>query len=474
MRPEFRLWREQRAQKYPNEPRNGAAIAATGVYARATEEYHRTPRHQLTEQEIKAGWKAYRRYHRQQSSQTGCTQDVNFQIAFRKLPNIYEVVVAITMHNDCNVNSWPFWNRFHRETLFDPGNWKNNTHSTPMARRNALGSSPVKKLNVQHIFMNHSTLNEHWRHAPGQPVDLLRTWYLQAPQRLWSAQPFAHLTDLSMRFRANYNPESLDVSGQIHQLLIGAKELRRLGLVLERQHVKMIPYHHEESDEICDSLSVEESQNEFGEDQKLADYHKKYTGETRLFHATSVVWPKIEHLALSVSVSSKRFAHFRQLHSSTLESLELCETLVSNASKLLEQIPKVLQLDRVFIKRLYHNGPPLPHRPHRKVRLHYRGACLLADGTDFDAPYEQAMKAYLLRQSPDMPDVLQDHLDRLQPEKRTDRLGTEPVHTVFCSAYDRDLDYVKIDDSVTGCSASPNSCIVVDFLAQKVGRRGTI
>ncbi|KAM3418157.1 hypothetical protein BST61_g6360 [Cercospora zeina] len=169
------------------------------------------------------------------------------------------------MPGDRNVDSWPFWNRFSRETLVGPENWKYRYILDPydqghlfmipesatrclqeaMARRNALGASPVKKI----------------------------------------------------------------------------KELRRLVLVLENEVLETVPYHHEESDEGSDkpyqdgsdeepnenSDEMSDSSSEDGshdESEAGSYHHKYYTGTTRHFHANLVIWPKIEHLALSSSMGS--------------------------------------------------------------------------------------------------------------------------------------------------------------------------
>ena len=449
MRPEFRQWREQYAHIYPDEPRGADIVKALdGIYARARDDYNMFPRHQFTEQELETGWQAYRRYYRDQDSWKDYREAWKFQSAFCKLPNVQEAIVATAMFQDRDFNSWPFWRRFYAETFVGPDCWKDGypigESEDPllfeitekavlclyeaMARHDEQGSSPVTKLKVQHIMKNASTLVSDWRRGPRQPADLLRNSHVQAPQRLWLARPFAHLTDLSMYIDADESLESRFICEQIHQLLIDAKELRRLAFVVDNTDVNEAPL-------------IDEDHGEHQDDEN-------YSGEACLFHATSVIWPKIEHLAISANVNATKFTNFLRLHSPTLKSLELRRTLVYNAPSLLEQIPKVLRLDHIYIKGLIHCGPGLPHEEDVDPIL-IDNAWLLSDGTEFGAPYEQSMKAYLLGQSPEMPDLLQDHLGAKGPEQRTDRIGTDPVSTVFYPSSYHDLDYVKLEHPVT-------------------------
>lgn len=421
-----------------------------GIFARAREEYDQIPRHLLTKQELKAGWQAYRRYYREQESWTDYRESWKFQSAFCELPNVQEVLVANATYNDRNFNSRPFWRRFYRDTYIGPDSWKRGYAGgviadehlfeitekatlcvyEAMARRHEQGSSPIVRLKIQHLMQNESTLANNWRKGRRQPRDLKRHSHLQVPQRLWLAKPFAHLTDFSLRLDSNESVDRCYISEQIHQLLIEAQELRRLVLTLEHPSVAGIRSFDEEDHEAYSG----EFEGEYG------DPH--YSGEACLLHATSVIWPKIEHLAISVPFCAKKFIRFLKLHSSTLRSLEFHQALVYDVPTLLEQIPKVVHLDHVYIKTLVHIGTELRHPQYAGP---FDKAWFLADSTDFDAPYEQSMKAYLLGKSPAMPDLLEDHLGRLCPQDRTDRTGTEPVNTIFYPSTFRELDYVKLE-----------------------------
>ncbi|PPJ54603.1 hypothetical protein CBER1_06153 [Cercospora berteroae] len=429
---------------------NNSEAMIGGIFARAREEYDQIPRHRLTKQEVKAGWQAYRRYYREQQSWSDYREPWKFQSAFCELPNVHEVVVANATYNDRNFNSRPFWRRFCKDTYVGPDSWKRGYAAgvieeellfeitekatvclyEAMARRNEQQSSPVTKLKIQHMMQNESTLATDWRRGRRQPSCLRLDSVLQVPQRLWLAKPFAHLTDFSMRFDSNESVDRDYISEQIHQLLIKAQELRRLVLTLELPNVAGLRSFDEEDHEGY--------YDEFGEEH--GDPH--YSGEACLLHATSVIWPKIEHLALSVPFCAKKFINFLKLHSSTLRSLELHQALVYDVPTLLEQIPKVVHLDHVYIKTLVHIGPALPHAQHSGP---FDKAWFLADSTDFDAPYEQSMKAYLLGKSSIMPDLLEDHLGRVHPQDRTDRTSSEPVNTIFYPSTFSELDYVKLE-----------------------------
>ncbi|KAI5364988.1 hypothetical protein Slin15195_G045260 [Septoria linicola] len=437
-RPGFRQWRQENEHQYPDEPENDdPPDFVNDVCLRATRAYGSLPRHHFTASELDLGWKAFQRYYKEQEAWADYREARSFREAFCKLGNVRKVVAAAAVRSNEDCNKWPFWSRLYREMLVGPNDWKHGycmdeamhdyeDQKLPfkLAERATLclleglsllngknldSFSSVASMTLQHIMVSGTTLIENWHRGPVQPADLLRDAHLQEPRRLWLAQPFVHLTDLSMRFDCDDSLNGYFISEIIHQILVGARELRRLTLIVEN------------TDDVFD---IPDDAND-DEDGTFT-----YSGHARLFQVDRPIWPHIQHLALSTFVSARNFVNFLKLHASTLRSLELRRTAVFDAPSLLEQIPKVIQLDHVYVKGLNHHGAPLPHDDDVSPSV-YADPWLLSDGTDFDAPYEMSMKAYLLGKTSEMPDLSQDHLGSMGPDQRTDRIGTEPYYTVF-------------------------------------------
>ncbi|TKA74193.1 hypothetical protein B0A55_05142 [Friedmanniomyces simplex] len=96
-------------------------------------------------------------------------------------------------------------------------------------------------------------------------------------------------------------------------------------------------------------------------------------------------WPHLEHLALLTNVSYPQILDFLRRHASTLKSLELRDMIVTDVRGLLLEIPKVLDLEHVYVESIW--SWTTGYDPNSEVR------------------YERAVKAYLLRQADKLPEL---------------------------------------------------------------------
>ena len=115
--------------------------------------------------------------------------------------------------------------------------------------------------------------------------------------------------------------------------------------------------------------------------------------------ASEVIWPSIEHLALATNISSHILIEFLRNHAATLKSLELRDMLVHDVDSAIEQIPSAMNLEHVYIECLWTDAG-------QESPMDY--ICVLSRGTDFNDPYEKAVKAYLLGQTDASPTIERD------------------------------------------------------------------
>ncbi len=108
-------------------------------------------------------------------------------------------------------------------------------------------------------------------------------------------------------------------------------------------------------------------------------------------------WPLLERLDLNLSgerVPHDLLLEFLSSMASTLSALALRKILVGDAGELIKQIPKVLKLRDVCLGRIWHY-----------CAEHDDFHDLFVRGTDYRAPYEQSVRAYLLAETLDLPEL---------------------------------------------------------------------
>ncbi|KAF2172502.1 hypothetical protein M409DRAFT_50191 [Zasmidium cellare ATCC 36951] len=314
-----------------------------------------------------------------------------------------------------NLTEWPIWRRLTERCLVGPDQWKKRNHAQPfilvdsldsgvdaraalalleaMGERVSRGLRPITKLQLQLVCKNFYFMRPLGHDGWAQPVPLCYSNAVKPKIRT----AFANLTDLSLYVEAPFDWEHFGgILADFSEFLYVAKQLRSLRFWFEY---------------------LEDFSGNWPGGNRL------YTDQIGFFSQNTVVWPKIEHLALKVNIPSCKLLPFLKLHASTLKSLELRHMFVQDVPLLLEGIPGALQLDHVYIQGLWHYGPGLP----QEELDDETNVCFLSYSTDCDRVYETWMKRYLLRHTPRMPDLRDDPLVRIKTGHGMNLVDYEPI-----------------------------------------------
>ncbi|KAF7186282.1 hypothetical protein HII31_12357 [Pseudocercospora fuligena] len=434
-RPDFHKFRVQNADKYPDEAKKSlfsSLHTRDDVFSRAWDAWQALPRHSLTKKEISAGWAVYQQLLHEQKSWLDDVQGQILQQSFSKMPNLTEIELVRAMAETRSTSEWPLWSRIRGKLLIGPDDWREQY--TPderqiafpvtehailclleaIAQRNrALNDDtdsackPVTKLLLQHQFLDHSSLISNWSNSLYGTAPETREWSFRHIGRLPLAAAFTNITTLTMWL--HFDDErpihyQAMIFAQLHHFLYAATKLQTLTLQIE-----------------CP--------DQF--DQDLEGFNGM-APSVNIFDTTTTIWPEITYLALSANVETDKLLAFLRLHSQTIKHLRLTDMVVRNVPKLIDQLPATISrnLETIFLRQLWHEGiEGLPHEEPQSD-ISDRDLCLLSHSTDFNAPYEKSVKAYLTGETDTKPDLSVDCLGRLGENERTDRIGP-PTNTVF-------------------------------------------
>lgn len=139
----------------------------------------------------------------------------------------------------------------------------------------------------------------------------------------------------------------------------------------------------------------------YGDDEMSPDDESDSQLES-LFDSDEVLWPKLEELSLATNIPAEILLKFLGNHAGCLKSLELRDMLIHNVDFAVEQIPRLVVLKHCYMECLWDDTP----RVGNDLDVNY--LCVLSRGTDFNAPYEESIKAYLLGQRQHMPPLERD------------------------------------------------------------------
>lgn len=139
----------------------------------------------------------------------------------------------------------------------------------------------------------------------------------------------------------------------------------------------------------------------YGDDEMSPDDESDSQLES-LFDSDEVLWPGLENLSLATNIPAEILLKFLRNHSGSLKSLELRDMLIHNVDLAIQQIPKILALRHCYMECLWDDAS----RVDGNLDINY--LCVLSRGTDFNAKYEESVKAYLLGQSETLPPLDRD------------------------------------------------------------------
>lgn len=115
-----------------------------------------------------------------------------------------------------------------------------------------------------------------------------------------------------------------------------------------------------------------------------------------LFASSDTVWPYLHRLSLATNLAAEVLLHFLRNHAATLTELDLRDMRIRGVEQAIEQMPRILKLQNVYMECLWDESP------------NGEFLSVLSRSTDWDEPYEQAVKAFLLRKIPRKPPLQWD------------------------------------------------------------------
>ena len=220
-----------------------------------------------------------------------------------------------------------------------------------------------------------------------------------------AAEAFAFLTKLNWRicYECSDPVEAQRLVREAARLLTAAKQLRSLTLALL-------------------ALNTDSSRN-----RSPHTHNQPGQVVVATILSPSMSWPQLEHLRLSIDVSHAVLLPFLRSLAPSLRSLELVNMSVDDADALIVQIPRILTLDRIYLRRIWHP-------------LSGGSACLFPVGIHASTALEKSIQAYLMLE---FTRVL--HLQAntgYRPSSPTDEDGYDDLHAL---AEDEE-DYIRSVD----------------------------
>ena len=108
---------------------------------------------------------------------------------------------------------------------------------------------------------------------------------------------------------------------------------------------------------------------------------------------TASVRTRLEHLGLAGNIRFAQSSPFLPFVAPTLCCMELRNLFVDDLEGMITQIPETCDLERVYMENIWHIRSTRPNNYARSF----------VKGNNANAPYERAVKAYLLRESSILP-----------------------------------------------------------------------
>lgn len=391
-RPPFSAWCEEIANSKPG------VRQLFPDRTEARKEYDRLPRHDFTQDQMKAGWLAFEANRDAQHRWFAGGQGLELKEYVSSLPNLREAVIRKVAPFNGRVNDKPFWKHLRRQILVGPDAWLYGT--------NLQGEDTFEGI-LAVIFLE--AIGYRNTFAGMRPVevlslDLVTRWSLASLRLLvtnefGSGEPmvpsvnpldrlgiavdaFRTLKHLSLS--CPHVPDHINIAldgpaQETQALLLAATELRTLTL--------------EYGEPAVDRIDENDGQHMF--QSSLASFLSK----------PSIIYPHLQELKITASIPAEAFAKFLGYHSRTLRVLELRDSVCDDWEAVLMTISKVLNLQRVYLECLHEildeqeeeGGGGGEEAVVRTVSYFW-------EGTDEENDFNSAMKAYLLEGKGTIPD----------------------------------------------------------------------
>ena len=352
------------------------------------------PRHYFNLQELNEGFEEFERLRADAGVWVTNEYALLFKEHFAMLPNLTEAICApASFLFPENASRAPVWKRLRRRMLVSPDDWNDAKKHTLAGRRShrVLPSERVRAqpalcvlegLGFRASFAGTRQIHKltvHLEHEISLQKFMLQTHRstpdsssLHGKARFnLVKEAFQHLTDLNWRMDGSDLLAARRSKADIEaiELLQSAKQLRRLSLAYGADH--------DNPPEL--SLLRLDVQHPLGP----------------LFE-TPLLWPHLEHLGLSATMPHSSLLRFLACLPPSLCSLELWDMMIEDIMDLLRRIPQMLSLRHINLRELTH----FHGETEDELFCH-----AFKRGLNVEGEYEQAVRAYLLAQSDELPNV---------------------------------------------------------------------
>ncbi|CZT22850.1 uncharacterized protein RCC_08556 [Ramularia collo-cygni] len=342
-------------------------------------DYDTLPRHTFTESELTAGWNSYQRVVGEQTLWRQDAHGLMFKELFSLFPNLTDASVQCAVPFSGRCNTWPLWRNLRERIFVGPDDfvWRQPIEEPDYAHQTGQAALLLlEAIGYRSSFAatkQITKLNIHSSHLDPYLSLMDRSCGSHGKRYQTILAGFQHLTSLYLHVphaTVSAHVSGLGVSVETMEFLRTARHLRKLDL-------------------------------RYGDDEMSPDDESDSQLES-LFDSDDVLWPQLEKLSLATNVPAEILLKFLRNHADSLNALELRDMLIHNVDLAIQQIPKILTLQHCYMECLWDDAS----RVSNESDVNY--LCVLSRGTDFNSPYEESVKAYLLGQSETMPPLERD------------------------------------------------------------------
>jgi hypothetical protein len=341
---------------------------------------------EASERRLTEGWQAFCELRKDQQQWNHQRHGCTFVLTINLLPNIMAVEVTQAKPFSGRTNDWPLWRRLRQQILVGPDEWMFSIHfATPSIETCKISSqATICALEA----MAYRPAERAISRLEVNPWPTLGCVHMDdEPKMVWdlftSTPPHLEFTRRGEKHASWYQR-------LVGKALARVKDLKIDVSIASGYDARTCAYkiRDEITRTLCVAKELRSLDVEFSDDEAVL---RRVLPLDHVFSAhDEVLWPHLKHLSLSTNLSAQNFLSFLHQHSSTLRSLELRDMLIGDLGTVIRETPSILELQHIYLECVSHSADEMT-------------SCFFVQGTDEPEPYEQSVKAWLLRQSEDMP-----------------------------------------------------------------------
>ncbi|KAF7197178.1 hypothetical protein HII31_01603 [Pseudocercospora fuligena] len=381
LRPDFLEW----YQLSPSNSRQAARL-----------EYDALPRHNLDFLGLFDAWREYLTYLKDQREWRQDHHGVRLKELLSSLPNLTEAHVKCTVPFTGRTNKWPVWKGLLPHIKVGPDNWRFEAdHFDPDYARSCghAALALTEAVGFRATFFGIKPISKLEIHSS----------HLGSYQDLSEAlRPWTRISYNSGSSSFNDTSGSLTYEGRAHHNMRVDGFRSLTSLKLHVPHATLSSRLHgaglqlETLQFLRAAQQLRELDLRYTDDELSPDMDEGMPQLEGLFASDQPVWPHLKCLALATNLNAEILLKFLRNHSLTLKKLELRYMYIEGVHRVVEEVPKALELQRVYMECLWDESPS------------GNFLSVLSRGTDWEDPYELSVRSYLLRKLPVMPTLTWD------------------------------------------------------------------